>query len=150
MHRRTKTGAEFTNSSPTENLSTLLLEMIALSAVLSFARILSCNGFFCSLTPQQQQSSLVNVTLKGFNVDFLVLLKLGFRSCLPLMANRSNTLKFRMAGTKQVAASRGVRFDRYGNSTGVSPCLFNGVGPVLPICGFESVSPLPIPINFLP
>ena len=90
------------------------------------------------------------VTLKGFNVDFLVLLKLGFRSCLPLMANRSNTLKFRMAGIKQVAASRGVRFDRYGNSTGVSPCLFNGVGPVLPICGIKSVSPLPIPINFLP
>ena len=66
------------------------------------------------------------------------------------MANRSNYPEFRVAGTKQVVASRGVRFDRYGNSTGVSPCYFNGVGPVVPICGIKSVSPLPIPINFLP
>ena len=58
--------------------------------------------------------------------------------------------EFRMAETKQVVASRGVRCDRYGNSTGVSPCYFNGVGPVLPICGFGPVSPLPIPISFLP
>ena len=77
----------------------------------------------------------------------------GFRTCRPLvpfMADRSHTLKFRLVETKQVVANRGVRFDRYGNSTGVFLCYFNGIGPVLPICGIKSVSPLPIPVKFLP
>ena len=34
----------------------------------------------------------LNVTLRAFNVDFLNFSILGFRSCVPLVADRSNTL----------------------------------------------------------
>ena len=87
--------------------------------------------------------------LEAFNIDFLIFLKLGFRSCLPLMADRSNTLNSEWQKPSRLQQA-GVRFDHYGNSTGVSPCYFNGGGPVVPICGIKSVSPLPIPIDFLP
>ena len=36
--------------------------------------------------------NITNVTLRAFNVDFLNFSILGFRSCVPLVADRSNTL----------------------------------------------------------
>ena len=75
---------------------------------------------------------------------------LGFRTCVPLVADRSNVLKFRLARSTLVVVTRGVRFGRYGNFTGTSPCYLHGIDPVLPIVGIKSVSSLPIPMNFLP
>ena len=69
---------------------------------------------------------------------------------MPLVADRSNALKFRLARSTWVMVTRGVRFGRYGNFTGTSLCYLHGIDPVLPIVGIKSVSFLPIPMNFLP
>ena len=45
---------------------------------------------------------------------------------------------------------RGVDLTARASPQEFFPCYFNGIGPVLPIYGIKSVSPLPIPVKFLP
>ena len=69
---------------------------------------------------------------------------------VPLVADRSNALnsywqepsRLRQPGVSDLAAVAILQEFLH--------VIYNGVGPVLPICGIESVSLWPVPMNFLP
>ena len=74
-----------------------------------------------------------NVTLRAFNVDFLNFSILGFRSCVPLVADRSNTLnsvwqepsRLRLTGVSDLTAVATLQEFLHGISMGsVLFCLF--------------------------